>query len=135
MDSRNLKCARLRYRCALGMAPDLGWNAGIDRSRRERDSADLVARGSSGGQRALLAGPAAIGTGCWRNTDYGPTDHALNVAYAGFEFMHLFAALRLPAALAAAALMVFPRALFVLRIRRLHYAATGRWRQAWRYFW
>jgi 4-amino-4-deoxy-L-arabinose transferase-like glycosyltransferase len=51
-------------------------------------------------------------------TDTLSTSHMLDLSYASF------AALRLPAALAAAALMVFPALSFVLRIRRLHYAAT-----------
>ena len=44
--------------------------------------------------------------------------HALDLSYASF------AALRLPAMLAAAALLVFPGLAFFLRTRRRHYAAT-----------
>jgi 4-amino-4-deoxy-L-arabinose transferase-like glycosyltransferase len=46
------------------------------------------------------------------------TSHMLDLSYASF------AALRLPAALAAVALLVAPLASFILRLRRRHYAAT-----------
>jgi 4-amino-4-deoxy-L-arabinose transferase-like glycosyltransferase len=46
------------------------------------------------------------------------TSHVLDLSYASF------AALRLPAALAAVALLVAPLASFILRLRRRHYAAT-----------
>jgi 4-amino-4-deoxy-L-arabinose transferase-like glycosyltransferase len=46
------------------------------------------------------------------------TSHMLDLSYASF------AALRLPAALAAVALLVAPMASFILRLRRRHYAAT-----------
>jgi 4-amino-4-deoxy-L-arabinose transferase-like glycosyltransferase len=52
------------------------------------------------------------------DTDTLSTSHMLDLSYASF------AALRLPAALAAAALMVAPLLSFLLRIRRRHYAAT-----------
>jgi 4-amino-4-deoxy-L-arabinose transferase-like glycosyltransferase len=44
--------------------------------------------------------------------------HALDLSYASF------AALRLPAILAAAALLVFPLLSFILRLKRRHYSAT-----------
>jgi 4-amino-4-deoxy-L-arabinose transferase-like glycosyltransferase len=46
------------------------------------------------------------------------TSHMLDLSYASF------AALRLPAALAAVVLLVFPLLSFALRLRRRHYAAT-----------
>jgi 4-amino-4-deoxy-L-arabinose transferase-like glycosyltransferase len=46
------------------------------------------------------------------------TSHMLDLSYASF------AALRLPAALAAVALLAAPLASFILRLRRRHYAAT-----------
>lgn len=46
------------------------------------------------------------------------TSHMLDLSYASF------AALRLPAVLAATVLLVFPPLSFVLRLRRRHYAAT-----------
>ena len=46
------------------------------------------------------------------------TSHMLDLSYASF------AALRLPAALAAVALLVAPLASFILRLRRRHYSAT-----------
>lgn len=46
------------------------------------------------------------------------TSHVLDLSYESF------AALRLPAALAAAALLIFPALSFLLRIRRRHYVAT-----------
>lgn len=46
------------------------------------------------------------------------TSHMLDLSYASF------AALRLPAALAAVALLVAPLTSFILRLRRRHYAAT-----------
>ena len=52
------------------------------------------------------------------DTDTLSTSHMLDLSYASF------AALRLPAALAAVALMVAPLLSFFLRIRRRHYAAT-----------
>jgi hypothetical protein len=52
------------------------------------------------------------------DTDTLSTSHMLDLSYASF------AALRLPAMLAAVALMVAPLLSFVLRIRRRHYAAT-----------
>ena len=52
------------------------------------------------------------------DTDTLSTSHMLDLSYASF------AALRLPAALAAVALMVAPLLSFLLRIRRRHYAAT-----------
>ena len=52
------------------------------------------------------------------DTDTLSTSHVLDLSYASF------AALRLPAALAAVALMVAPLLSFFLRIRRRHYAAT-----------
>jgi len=52
------------------------------------------------------------------DTDTLSTSHMLDLSYASF------AALRLPAALAAVALMVAPLLSFILRIRRRHYAAT-----------
>jgi len=52
------------------------------------------------------------------DTDTLSTSHMLDLSYASF------AALRLPAALAAVALMVGPLLSFLLRIRRRHYAAT-----------
>jgi 4-amino-4-deoxy-L-arabinose transferase-like glycosyltransferase len=52
------------------------------------------------------------------DTDTLSTSHVLDLSYASF------AALRLPAALAAMALMVAPLLSFFLRIRRRHYAAT-----------
>ncbi len=52
------------------------------------------------------------------NTDTLSTSHMLDLSYASF------AALRLPAALAAVALMTAPLLSFLLRIRRRHYAAT-----------
>ncbi len=52
------------------------------------------------------------------NTDTLSTSHILDLSYASF------AALRLPAALAAVALMVAPLLSLFLRIRRKHYAAT-----------
>jgi 4-amino-4-deoxy-L-arabinose transferase-like glycosyltransferase len=52
------------------------------------------------------------------DTDTLSTSHMLDLSYASF------AALRLPAALAAFALLVFPGMSFVLRMRRRHYAAT-----------
>ena len=52
------------------------------------------------------------------DTDTLSTSHVLDLSYASF------AALRLPAALAAVALMVAPLLSFSLRIRRRHYAAT-----------
>jgi 4-amino-4-deoxy-L-arabinose transferase-like glycosyltransferase len=52
------------------------------------------------------------------NTDTLSTSHMLDLSYASF------AALRLPAALAAVALMVAPLLSFLCRIRRRHYAAT-----------
>jgi hypothetical protein len=52
------------------------------------------------------------------DTDTLSTSHILDLSYASF------AALRLPAALAAVALLVAPLLSFLLRIRRRHYAAT-----------
>jgi 4-amino-4-deoxy-L-arabinose transferase-like glycosyltransferase len=52
------------------------------------------------------------------DTDTLSTSHMLDLSYASF------AALRLPAALAAIALLLAPLLSFVLRIRRRHYAAT-----------
>jgi 4-amino-4-deoxy-L-arabinose transferase-like glycosyltransferase len=52
------------------------------------------------------------------DTDTLSTSHMLDLSYASF------AALRLPAALAAVALLVFPLLSFLLRIKRRHYAAT-----------
>jgi 4-amino-4-deoxy-L-arabinose transferase-like glycosyltransferase len=52
------------------------------------------------------------------DTDTLSTSHMLDLSYASF------AALRLPAALAAVALMVAPLLSFFLRVRRRHYAAT-----------
>jgi 4-amino-4-deoxy-L-arabinose transferase-like glycosyltransferase len=52
------------------------------------------------------------------DTDTLSTSHMLDLSYASF------AALRLPAALAAAVLMVAPLLSFLLRIRRRHYVAT-----------
>ena len=52
------------------------------------------------------------------DTDTLSTSHMLDLSYASF------AALRLPAALAAATLMVAPPLSFLLRLRRRHYAAT-----------
>jgi len=52
------------------------------------------------------------------DTDTLSTSHMLDLSYASF------AALRLPAALAAVALLVAPLLSFLLRIRRRHYAAT-----------
>ncbi len=52
------------------------------------------------------------------DTDTLSTSHVLDLSYASF------AALRLPAALAAVALLVAPLLSFLLRIRRRHYAAT-----------
>ena len=52
------------------------------------------------------------------DTDTLSTSHMLDLSYASF------AALRLPAALAAVALLVSPLLSFLLRIRRRHYAAT-----------
>jgi len=52
------------------------------------------------------------------NTDTLSTSHMLDLSYASF------AALRLPAALAAVALMVAPLLSFLLRLRRRHYVAT-----------
>ncbi len=52
------------------------------------------------------------------DTDTLSTSHMLDLSYASF------AALRLPAALAAFALMVAPLLSFLLRLRRRHYAAT-----------
>jgi hypothetical protein len=52
------------------------------------------------------------------DTDTLSTSHMLDLSYASF------AALRLPAALAAVALLLFPLVSFLLRIRRRHYAAT-----------
>jgi hypothetical protein len=52
------------------------------------------------------------------DTDTLSTSHMLDLSYASF------AALRLPAALAAVALMMAPLLSFLLRIRRRHYAAT-----------
>jgi 4-amino-4-deoxy-L-arabinose transferase-like glycosyltransferase len=52
------------------------------------------------------------------DTDTLSTSHVLDLSHASF------AALRLPAALAAVALMVAPLLSFFLRIRRRHYAAT-----------
>ena len=52
------------------------------------------------------------------DTDTLSTSHMLDLSYASF------AALRLPAALAAVALMVAPLCSFLLRVRRRHYAAT-----------
>ena len=52
------------------------------------------------------------------DTDTLSTSHVLDLSYASF------AALRLPAALAAVALMMAPLLSFLLRIRRRHYAAT-----------
>lgn len=51
-------------------------------------------------------------------TDTLSTSHMLDLSYASF------AALRLPAALAAIALLLAPAASFLLRLRRRHYAAT-----------
>ena len=52
------------------------------------------------------------------DTDTLSTSHMLDLSYASF------AALRLPAALAAIALLTMPLASFLLRLRRRHYAAT-----------
>jgi hypothetical protein len=52
------------------------------------------------------------------DTDTLSTSHMLDLSYASF------AALRLPAALAAVALLIAPFASFLLRMRRRHYAAT-----------
>ena len=52
------------------------------------------------------------------DTDTLSTSHMLDLSYASF------AALRLPAALAAFALMVAPLLSFLLRLKRRHYAAT-----------
>src|SRR5271169_3833475 len=52
------------------------------------------------------------------DTDTLSTSHMLDLSYASF------AALRLPAGLAAVALLVAPLISFLLRIRRRHYAAT-----------
>jgi len=52
------------------------------------------------------------------DTDTLSTSHMLDLSYASF------AALRLPAALAAVALVVAPLLSFVLRMRRRHYAST-----------
>jgi len=52
------------------------------------------------------------------DTDTLSTSHMLDLSYASF------AALRLPAALAAVALLIAPLASFLLRIRRRHYATT-----------
>jgi 4-amino-4-deoxy-L-arabinose transferase-like glycosyltransferase len=52
------------------------------------------------------------------DTDTLSTSHMLDLSYASF------AALRFPAALAAATLMLAPLLSFVLRLRRRHYAAT-----------
>jgi 4-amino-4-deoxy-L-arabinose transferase-like glycosyltransferase len=52
------------------------------------------------------------------DTDTLSTSHMLDLSYASF------AALRLPAALAAIALLVFPVVSFLLRMSRRHYAAT-----------
>jgi len=52
------------------------------------------------------------------DTDTLSTSHMLDLSYASF------AALRLPAGLAAAALLVAPLLAFLLRMRRRHYAAT-----------
>jgi len=52
------------------------------------------------------------------DTDTLSTSHMLDLSYASF------AALRLPAALAALALLLAPLASFLLRMRRRHYAAT-----------
>jgi 4-amino-4-deoxy-L-arabinose transferase-like glycosyltransferase len=52
------------------------------------------------------------------DTDTLSTSHMLDLSYASF------AALRLPAALAAVALMIAPLVSFVLRLRWRHYAAT-----------
>jgi 4-amino-4-deoxy-L-arabinose transferase-like glycosyltransferase len=52
------------------------------------------------------------------DTDTLSTSHMLDLSYASF------AALRLPAVLAAVALMVAPLLSFLLRLRRRHYAAT-----------
>jgi len=52
------------------------------------------------------------------DTDTLSTSHMLDLSYASF------AALRLPAVLAAVALLVAPLLSFLLRIRRRHYAAT-----------
>lgn len=52
------------------------------------------------------------------DTDTLSTSHMLDLSYASF------AALRLPAALAAVALLVFPLLSFLLRMWRRHYAAT-----------
>ena len=51
-------------------------------------------------------------------TDTLSTSHMLDLSYASF------AALRLPAALAAIALLIAPTVSFVLRLRRRHYSAT-----------
>jgi 4-amino-4-deoxy-L-arabinose transferase-like glycosyltransferase len=51
-------------------------------------------------------------------TDTLSTSHILDLSYASF------AALRLPAALAALALLIFPMTSFLLRLWRRHYAAT-----------
>jgi 4-amino-4-deoxy-L-arabinose transferase-like glycosyltransferase len=51
-------------------------------------------------------------------TDTLSTSHILDLSYASF------AALRLPAALAAVVLLIAPVSSFVLRLRRRHYAAT-----------
>jgi 4-amino-4-deoxy-L-arabinose transferase-like glycosyltransferase len=52
------------------------------------------------------------------DTDTLSTSHMLDLSYASF------AALRLPAALAAVALLVAPLSSFLLRVRRRHYMAT-----------
>lgn len=52
------------------------------------------------------------------DTDTLSTSHMLDLSYASF------AALRLPAALAAVALLIAPFASFLLRMRRRHYAGT-----------
>ncbi len=52
------------------------------------------------------------------DTDTLSTSHMLDLSYASF------AALRLPAALAAVALLIAPAFSFLLRLRRKHYAAT-----------
>ncbi len=52
------------------------------------------------------------------NDDTLSTSHMLDLSYASF------AALRLPAALAAVALLIAPLSSFLMRLRRRHYAAT-----------
>ncbi len=95
-------------------------------------------RPSAGALAAIgIIASALLVTGLWRsrNLPFEPdigrlltqqalgaytlsTSHMLDLSYASF------AALRLPAALAAVVLLVFPLLSFALRLRRRHYAAT-----------